>query len=346
MLFRSKGKSQLGGLACQGDVGGPVVVNVDNKPVLAGIISEINRVASCESDGNTLALRGREFVTWMAGGAIRDVTARPDDSSVTLSWSAPGANWYAYANEGVDWNPGVTDYVVEMSEDGGKTWETIADGENTNTELTISGLTNGKDYSFRIAALNEVLTLRSDHRLFTAAVTATVGHVEEPVVLPDVEMPQAPEETPAPTLDGQAPMKADDPPTPPPAAVAASAPSTTAAPAGSTATTTAGSTATTTAAAPATTTPVTSPAVSAQAASNVLSTFNPVSANAIATIANVSVPAGARVSITVDKSSKKICSVVGGVLVAKTTGNCKVKLAVASGKGKPKSKTTTVSVTK
>jgi hypothetical protein len=60
------------------------------------------------------------------------------------------------------WNPAVsngaaiTDYVIELSVDGGATWTTVNDGVSTATTFTVSGLTNGTQYSFRIAARNAV----------------------------------------------------------------------------------------------------------------------------------------------------------------------------------------------
>jgi hypothetical protein len=333
-----KAAGPQGGLACNQDWGGPVVVNVENRPVLAGVISEVDRLGSCSDGGATLAIRARSLARWAAGGAIKDFVATPDDQSVTLTWSKPYAAWFPYA-EDPEWDPVPYDYVVEMSEDGGTTWFTLSDGENTNTTVELGGLENGKEYAFRVAGLNEIVAERADYRYYSPVAKVTVGPREQPVTVPDMP-PLEPETPPAapPTLSGQEPQGASDI-APNPAKPAASATTTPTAPAAG------GSAATSVA-------PTTAPAASSGGASTVsiasteLSTFNPIGAAEVAKMAKANVPEGARVAVTVDKSSKKICVVKGSTVVALATGKCKVKVAVASGKGKPKSKTTTITVKK
>ena len=65
-------------------------------------------------------------------------------SSVTLNWSA------------VVSTPPVTDYLVEYSTDGGATWVTFNDGASASTSATVTGLTVGQNYSFRVTAINSV----------------------------------------------------------------------------------------------------------------------------------------------------------------------------------------------
>jgi titin len=64
---------------------------------------------------------------------------------VKLTWSAPASNGAA-----------ITDYVIESSADGGATWTTVNDGVSTATTTMVSHLTNGTQYSFRVAAKNAV----------------------------------------------------------------------------------------------------------------------------------------------------------------------------------------------
>jgi hypothetical protein len=65
-----------------------------------------------------------------------------------LSWDAPLD----------DGGTPVTDYVVQYSNDGGSTWQTFADGVSTSTSATVTGLTNGTEYVFHVAAVNAVGT--------------------------------------------------------------------------------------------------------------------------------------------------------------------------------------------
>jgi lysophospholipase L1-like esterase len=81
-----------------------------------------------------------------APGAPTNLTASALDGAVSLSWTAP-------ANGG----SAITDYIVEMQPAGGA-WSTYADGVGTATSGTVSGLTNGTAYSFRVSAVNSVGT--------------------------------------------------------------------------------------------------------------------------------------------------------------------------------------------
>jgi hypothetical protein len=89
------------------------------------------------------------------------------DREVTLAWDAPPATGGA----------ALTGYLVQRSEDGGTTWRstprTLADGR----QLTVTGLSNGASYLFRVAAVNAVGT-----GAFTAASEAVkpVGYASEP----------------------------------------------------------------------------------------------------------------------------------------------------------------------
>jgi len=61
-----------------------------------------------------------------------------------LSWSAPSTNG----------GSAVTDYVVEYSANSGGTWSTFTDGVTSSTGATVTGLSNGTSYVFRVAAVN------------------------------------------------------------------------------------------------------------------------------------------------------------------------------------------------
>jgi len=80
--------------------------------------------------------------------APTSLTATTGNAQVTLSWSAPSVIAQAP----------ITDYVVQFSSNSGSTWTTFADGTSTATSATVTGLTNGTAYVFRVAAVNAVGT--------------------------------------------------------------------------------------------------------------------------------------------------------------------------------------------
>ena len=77
--------------------------------------------------------------------APRSLTAVPTNLSgqVRLSWTSPVANGGST----------ITDYVIQRSPNG-STWSTIPDGVNRNTTFTVTGLSNGVRYYFRVFARN------------------------------------------------------------------------------------------------------------------------------------------------------------------------------------------------
>jgi hypothetical protein len=73
-----------------------------------------------------------------------NVSGTIGSSQVRLSWTAP-------ASAG---SSTITDYVIQYSSDSGSSWETFNDGTSTATSTTVTGLTNGTGYIFRVAAVN------------------------------------------------------------------------------------------------------------------------------------------------------------------------------------------------
>lgn len=75
-------------------------------------------------------------------GAPTSVAGTGADSSVSLSWSAPSSNG----------GSAVTDYLIEYASGG--SYSTFLDGQSSNTSTSVTGLTNGTAYTFRVSAIN------------------------------------------------------------------------------------------------------------------------------------------------------------------------------------------------
>jgi hypothetical protein len=85
-------------------------------------------------------------VTATAPIAPTGLRATAADNSVALSWTA-----------GSNGGSAITDYLVEYSANN-STWSTFADGTSNGTSATVTGLTNGSLYFFRVSAVNVVNT--------------------------------------------------------------------------------------------------------------------------------------------------------------------------------------------
>ncbi|MFZ9651521.1 MAG: fibronectin type III domain-containing protein, partial [Ilumatobacteraceae bacterium] len=70
------------------------------------------------------------------------------NQSVRLTWSAPALNG----------GSAVTDYIVEYTTDVNAGYTLFDDGVSTSTTATVTGLTNGTSYFFRVKAVNSIGT--------------------------------------------------------------------------------------------------------------------------------------------------------------------------------------------
>jgi len=76
------------------------------------------------------------------------VSGTSGNSQVSVSWTAPASNGGA----------AITDYVVQYSTSASSGFATFSDGTSTATTATVTGLTNGTSYYFKVAATNSVGT--------------------------------------------------------------------------------------------------------------------------------------------------------------------------------------------
>jgi hypothetical protein len=85
-------------------------------------------------------------------------------ASVALSWTVPASNGGA----------AITDYTVQYAvSPPGTAWNTFSHTASTSTALTVTGLTNGTAYVFRVAAVNSVGT--GSYSTASSAVTPTAS---------------------------------------------------------------------------------------------------------------------------------------------------------------------------
>jgi hypothetical protein len=113
--------------------------------------------------GTQLATKTWSVVfTTSVTGSPTAVVATPGNGQATVSWTAP-------TNTG---GSTITGYDVEYSSNGGGSWTSASTAfhSSTATTQTVTGLTNGTSYTFRVAAINAVGT--GTYSAASAAVTA------------------------------------------------------------------------------------------------------------------------------------------------------------------------------
>ena len=102
------------------------------------------RVSATNSEGDSDA---SDVVTGTPVTTVPDaptgLAAVPANTRVGLTWTAPDSGGAT-----------ITDYIIEYSADAGSSWTVFADGTGTAITATVTGLTNGQAYSFRVSATN------------------------------------------------------------------------------------------------------------------------------------------------------------------------------------------------
>ena len=136
-------------------------------------------VDSATPDAITGLAAGSPNLVLYTGAAI--VSPNPVAPSVPTSLTAVGGvtqaslSWTAPTQSG---SADVTDYVIEYSSDSGSTWAEFDDGMSTSTDATVTGLTNGTTYQFRVKAVSSGGTSEP-----SATATAIVGVPSAPTSL-------------------------------------------------------------------------------------------------------------------------------------------------------------------
>lgn len=92
------------------------------------------------------------------------------NTTALVSWTAPV----------ILGSPAFHDYAIQYSSDSGSTWTTFSDTVSTGTSVTVTGLTNGTAYVFRVAAVNLVAT--GPYSTNSNSVTPLFGKIPTPVI--------------------------------------------------------------------------------------------------------------------------------------------------------------------
>ncbi len=88
---------------------------------------------------------GLEYPFVIIPDSPTNLEATGGNTVVNLTWTAPES----------DGGSAVTDYVIEYKlSSEPTTWSTFSDGASSETETTVTGLTNGLSYDFRVSAVN------------------------------------------------------------------------------------------------------------------------------------------------------------------------------------------------
>ncbi|MFZ9393042.1 MAG: fibronectin type III domain-containing protein [Ilumatobacteraceae bacterium] len=164
----------------------------DNPTVLRGLRNGTTydvKVRAFNDNGASVATASAVAKPTTVPRAVAAPSATAGTDSVTLSWSAPTD----------DGGSPVTDYVIEYSSDGGDTWQAVADGVSTATTVSVSNLSAGRAYLFRVTPVNAVgtgvVSIASNASTPVAAAAAPVtAPVTQPVLTP--QTPAAPIATP------------------------------------------------------------------------------------------------------------------------------------------------------
>ena len=159
------------------DVGATCTDDTDTNPTLvqrstvdASARGSYTVTYTCTDDSNNSAQAVRTVIVITVPGAPTGLTTTTGNAQVELSWTAPD-------NGGAT----ITDYTIQYSANAGTSWSTFDDGIRTGTTATVTGLTNGQAYQFRVSATN---TVGAGSTSVTASVTpiAPVTDTTAPVI--------------------------------------------------------------------------------------------------------------------------------------------------------------------
>jgi hypothetical protein len=110
------------------------------------------------------------FVPGAPTSVTASLPATYGNTTASVSWTAPVLLG----------SPALNDYVIQYSSDSGSTFTTFSESVSTSTSVTVTGLTNGTAYVFRVAAINTIGT--SAYSTASNSVTPLFGKLPTPIV--------------------------------------------------------------------------------------------------------------------------------------------------------------------
>ena len=102
------------------------------------------QVAAVNVPGTGTYARSTVLIPRTVAGAVTGLAGTVGNGQVTLAWVAPTSNG----------GSAITDYVIQQSSNSGTSWTTFVHVASTATSATVTGLTNGTNYLFQVAAVN------------------------------------------------------------------------------------------------------------------------------------------------------------------------------------------------
>jgi hypothetical protein len=88
----------------------------------------------------------------VGGGVVGDPPGAPTGRTADATIGGADLAWTAPADVG---DSAITDYTVQSKPTAGSTWTTFAHSVSTATSISVTGLTGGTPYDFRVRAVND-----------------------------------------------------------------------------------------------------------------------------------------------------------------------------------------------
>ena len=110
----------------------------------AGVLKNIQRAVATALVAALIVVSVPTVAFGAVVGPPTALSPTAGNNQVALTWTAPA----------VGANPAITDYIVEYTTNLGVTWTSFLHNASATTSITVTSLTNGAAYTFRVRAVN------------------------------------------------------------------------------------------------------------------------------------------------------------------------------------------------